>query len=200
MSEKMKYYLGTGTTFNKAQCREYKTPDGALNAAKKDESLVVWDENGNCISSLTDDVPEGALEENEQPETGTETPTVEPQGDENEAKTEAAENVTPAENDGENEANTAPEDEEESGEETEEIPAAGITNEQIGKFSVTVVCDGSLRLRRSASWDNSNECGRASRGQQYTGKRLFMLDGAPMLETVDGLFLSAAAEHVKIER
>ena len=35
-----------------------------MKAAAKDESLVVWDENGNVIGSLTDNVPEGALQTN----------------------------------------------------------------------------------------------------------------------------------------
>ena len=42
----MKYYLGKGTEFKKEECKEYKTIKGALEAAAKDESLVVWDENG----------------------------------------------------------------------------------------------------------------------------------------------------------
>ena len=59
MEEKKLYYLGTGTEFVKAQCKEYKTIEGALKAAAKDESLVVWDEDGNIIGSLTDNVPDG---------------------------------------------------------------------------------------------------------------------------------------------
>lgn len=61
----MKYYVGKGTEFKKEECKEYKTLDGALKAAAKDESLVVWDENGEVIGSLTNKVPDGALETNE---------------------------------------------------------------------------------------------------------------------------------------
>lgn len=60
----MLYYLGKGTEFKKEDCKEYKTIEGALKAAAKNEKLVVWDENGNVIGSLTDNVPEGALETN----------------------------------------------------------------------------------------------------------------------------------------
>ena len=60
----MKYYLGKGTEFKKEECKEYKTIEGALKAAAKDESLVVWDENGQVIGSLTDNVPDGALTTN----------------------------------------------------------------------------------------------------------------------------------------
>lgn len=57
----MLYYLGKGTEFKKEDCKEYKTIEGAMKAAAKDESFVVWDENGNVIGSLTDNAPEGAL-------------------------------------------------------------------------------------------------------------------------------------------
>lgn len=60
----MLYYLGKGTEFKKEDCKEYKTIEGALKAAAKNEELVVRDENGNVIGSLTDNVPEGALETN----------------------------------------------------------------------------------------------------------------------------------------
>ena len=60
----MLYYLGKGTEFKKEDCKEYKTIEGAMKAAAKDESFVVWDENGNLIGSLTDNVPEGAMETN----------------------------------------------------------------------------------------------------------------------------------------
>ena len=60
----MLYYLGKGTEFKKENCKEYKTIEGALKAAAKDEELVVWDETGKIIGSLTNNVPEGALETN----------------------------------------------------------------------------------------------------------------------------------------
>lgn len=60
----MLYYLGKGTEFKKEDCKEYKTIEGAMKAAAKDENFVVWDENGNLIGSLTDNVPEGALQTN----------------------------------------------------------------------------------------------------------------------------------------
>lgn len=230
MEEKKLYYLGTGTEFVKAQCKEYKTIEGALKAAAKDESLVVWDEDGNIIGSLTDNVPDGALQTNpdgsvdafdaDGNKVGTvDAKTVEemtgnaPENNaedgQNGSKDDEQANTSPQDENAENGANGASkndDDEQASGgngenpEDDESHPAAGITKEQVGRFHVTVVCEGSLRLRRSASWNNSNECGRASKGQTYVGKRLFMLDGLPMLETVDGLFMSAAAEHVKMEK
>ena len=230
MDEKKLYYLGTGTEFVKNQCKEYKTLDGALKAAAKDESLVVWDEDGNIIGSLTDNVPDGALQTNpdgsvdafdaDGNKVGTvDAKTVEgmtgnaPENNaedgQNGSKDDEQANTSPQNENAENGANGASkndDDEQASGgndenpEDDENHPAAGITKEQVGRFHVTVVCEGSLRLRRSASWNNSNECGRASKGQTYVGKRVFMLDGLPMLETVDGLFMSAAGIHVKMEK
>ena len=115
-------------------------------------------------------------------------------------------NEPPADKKAENEARNAQEKESTGGgaEDDQNDKDAGeekgIRNEQVERFSVVVVCNGSLRLRRAASWENWSECGRASKGQTYIGKRLFMLDGLPMLETIDGLFMSAAAEHVKIDK
>ena len=64
----MLYYLGKGTELKKEECKEYKTLDGALKAAKKDESLVVWDETGKVIDSLN----EQTTQENEQQAQGNE--------------------------------------------------------------------------------------------------------------------------------
>lgn len=211
MSETTMYYLGTGTEFIKAQCKPYKTIEGALKAAAKDESLVVWDENGNVIGSLTDNVSNGALTTNadgsvkaynaDGQQVGVaDAATVaaatgnEPQGDaEGENATQGTNEPTDGEN-GENEANTQPQST--GGENAQQ----GNEPEQTGRFNITVVCEGSLRLRRSASFTIDNECGRASKGQTYIGKRIFMCDGLPMVETIDGLFLSAAACHVSIEK
>jgi hypothetical protein len=230
MEEKKLYYLGTGTEFVKNQCKEYKTIEGALKAAAKDESLVVWDEDGNIIGSLTDNVPDGALQTNPDGSVdafvadGNKVGTVDAKSVEemtgnapennaedgqNGSKDDEQANTSQQDENAENGANGASkndDDEKVSGgddenpEDDESHPVAGIIKEQVGRFHVTVVCEGSLRLRRSASWNNSNECGRASKGQTYVGKRLFMLDGLPMLETVDGFFMSAAAEHVKMEK
>ena len=60
----MLYYFGKGKEFKKEECKEYKTIEGALRAAAKDEAFVVWDENGKVVGGLTDNVPEGALKTN----------------------------------------------------------------------------------------------------------------------------------------
>lgn len=200
MNETKKYYLGTGMEFEKAQCKEYKTLDGALKAAAKDESLVVWDDDGKMIGSLTDDIPDGVIVEGEEEQKTTHDD--EKQGIDSEKETKGTDELSTQEN-SENEPNTASEEEVEKktgDNRPEEGNSGGITNEQVERFNITVSCEGSIRLRRSPSFTENNECGRASKGQRYIGKRLFMVDGLPMAETIDGLFLSAAAEHVIIDK
>ena len=209
----MKYYLGKGTEFKKEECKEYKTIDGAMRAAAKDESFVVWDENGNIIGSLTDNVPEGALETN-------------PDGsvnayDENGNKVGTVDAEMVAELTGEDTQETAQENAENAQEQSEDTEATNTPEEEKkdenegkaqseeqedkvivphGKMRVTVVCDGALNIRRSASWDNENICGRAIRGQSYYVKEIHVVDGKKMVRTIGDLYLSGESEHVQFEQ
>ena len=209
----MKYYLGKGTEFKKEECKEYKTIDGAMRAAAKDESFVVWDENGNIIGSLTDNVPEGALETNPDgsvnayDENGNKVGTVDAEmvaeltgEDTQETAQENAENVQEQSED--TEATNTPEeekkDENEGNAQSEEQEDKVIVPH--GKMRVTVVCDGALNIRRSASWDNENICGRAIRGQSYYVKEIHVVDGKKMVRTIGDLYLSGESEHVQFEQ
>lgn len=224
----MLYYLGKGTEFKKEDCKEYKKLDAALKAAAKDESLVVWDETGKVIGSLTDDIPEGALQTNPDGSVntydadGNKTGTVDAEtlkemttvnddvsklatGD-NEQGTpqEDAEDGGTVSNDaettnppsepetGENGANTEPQEAEDEPEDKVIIPQ--------GKMKVTVICDGSLNIRRSAAWGNENICGRAIRGQSYYVKEIHVVDGKKMVRTIGDLYLSGESEHVQFEQ
>lgn len=69
-----------------------------------------------------------------------------------------------------------------------------------GKMKVTVICDGTLNLRRSPNWGNGNVCGRASRGQSYYVKEIHTVDGKKIVRTIDDLYLSGASEHVQFEQ
>lgn len=69
-----------------------------------------------------------------------------------------------------------------------------------GTMKVTVICDGTLNLRRSPNWGNTNVCGRASRGQSYYVKEIHTVDGKKMVRTIDDLYLSGASEHVQFEQ
>lgn len=200
----MLYYLGKGTEFKKEDCKEYKTIEGALKAAAKNEELVVWDENGNVIGSLTDNVPEGALETNPDGSVNTYN------ADGNKVGTMTAEELKAA--------TTLTDDESAEGQQTsgDGDDAAGQetsrdderkTEEQVSdsdtiypeKTTRAIVdCDGALNLRRSASWGNESICGRAVRGQSYYIKAIHTVEGKKMLETIDGIFLSGQPEHVRI--
>ena len=179
----MLYYLGKGTEFKKEDCKEYKTIEGAMKAAAKDESFVVWDENGNVIGSLTDNVPEGALQTNPDGSVNTY------DADGNKVGTVDAETV---ERTGEKGANTEPQEAEDEPEDKVIIPQ--------GKMKVTVICDGSLNIRRSAAWGNENICGRAIRGQSYYVKEIHVVDGKKMVRTIGDLYLSGESEHVQFEQ
>ena len=154
----MLYYLGKGTEFKKEDCKEYKKLDAALKAAAKDESLVVWDETGKVIGSLTDDVPEGALQTNPDGsipafnEDGTSAGTVDSEtvaavtGD-NEQETQQ-ENAEDDENASNEDKATNPPTEQENGENGANTEADEATEDEQedkviipqGKMRVTAVC------------------------------------------------------------
>ena len=316
----MLYYLGKGTEFKKEECKEYKTIEGALRAAAKDEEFVVWDETGKIVGGLTDNVPEGALKPNpdgsvpafdesghpigavdaatvaaatgqqetqkatgESAETATDgqngaepeksTPETENAGngantepekggqdsggsdgqqEAQKATGEGAETATDGQNGAEpekstpetenagNGANTEPEkggqdsggsdgqqeaqkatgegaetatdgqngaEPEKSTPETENAgngantkPEESKTIIPQGTMRVTVICDGTLNLRRSADWGNGNICGRASRGQTYYVKAIHTVQGKKMVQTIDDVYLSGQSEHVQFEQ
>ena len=247
----MLYYLGKGTELKKEECKEYKTIEGALRAAAKDEELVVWDENGQVIGSLTDNVPEGALQTNPDGSVpafdgdGNPVGTVDAatvaavtgnasQSDEN-GDGQANGQVAPE--NGQNGANPASDDDEnkQQGDDGQNPPqgnadasqgdengdgqangqsapengqneansASEEENEVIipqGKMKVTVICDGSLNLRRSPAWGNENICGRATRGQSYFVKEIHKVNGKKMVRTVGDVYLSGESEHVQFEQ
>lgn len=253
----MLYYLGKGTEFKKEECKEYKTIEGALRAAAKDEAFVVWDENGKVIGGLTDNVPEGALKTNPDgsvpvfDESGHSVGMMDGAtvaavtGEGAETTTDGQDGATPEKStpetgNAENGANTKPEESgEESGDgdgqqeaqkatgedaetatdgrngaepekstpETENVgneanikPEEGKTIIPQGTMRVTVICDGTLNLRRSADWGNGNICGRASRGQSYYVKAIHTVQGKKMVQTIDDIYLSGQSEHVQFEQ
>ncbi len=67
------------------------------------------------------------------------------------------------------------------------------------KTKATVICDGSLNLRRSPSWEDKDVCGRAVKGQSYYVKSIHTVEGKKMVQTIDSIFLSGEPEHVQFE-
>lgn len=191
----MLYYLGKGTEFKKEDCKEYKTIEGAMKAAAKDESFVVWDENGNLIGSLTDNVPEGALQTNPDGSVNTY------DADGNKVGTvdaETVEKMTTFESD--EDAAGQQEDAEDGGTVSNDAETTNPPYEPETGEKVTVICDGSLNIRRSAAWGNENICGRAIRGQSYYVKEIHVVDGKKMVRTIGDLYLSGESEHVQFEQ
>lgn len=208
----MLYYLGKGTEFKKEECKEYKTIEGALRAAAKDEAFVVWDENGKVVGGLTDNVPEGALKTNPDgsvpvfDESGHSVGTVDAatvaaatgQQEEQKATGEGAETATDGQNGAEPEKSTP--ETENAGNGANTKPEESETIIPQGTMRVTVICDGTLNLRRSADWGNGNICGRASRGQSYYVKAIHTVQGKKMVQTIDDIYLSGQSEHVQFEQ
>lgn len=196
----MLYYLGRGTEFKKEDCKEYKRLDAALKAAEKDDNLIVWDETGKIIGSLTNDVPGGALQTNPDGSVntydadGNKTGTVE---------AETAKKMTTI-NDDVSEPDTGDNEQESTQENTKPDDASEEQEDKViipqGKMRVTVVCDGSLNIRRSATWGNDNICGRAIRGQSYYVKEIHVVDGKKMVRTIGDLYISGESEHVQFEQ
>ena len=207
----MLYYLGKGTQFKKEECKEYKTIEGALRAAAKDETLTVWDENGKIVGGLTDNVPEGALKTNPDgsvpafDESGHSVGTVDAEtaaavtgAVAQKATGESAETATDGQDGAEPEKSTP--ETENAGNGANTKPEESKTIIPQGTMKVTVICDGTLNLRRSADWGNGNICGRASRGQTYYVKAIHTVQGKKMVQTIDDVYLSGQSEHVQFEQ
>lgn len=207
----MLYYLGKGTEFKKEECKEYKTAEGVFRAAEKDEEFVVWDETGKIAGGLTDNVPEGALKTNPDgsvpmfDESGYPIGTVDAATvasvigeEERKAAGEGAETGTDGKNGAEPEKSTQKTENAGNGANTKPEESGTVIPQ--GTMRVTVICDGTLNLRRSADWGNENICGRASRGQSYYVKAIHTVQGKKMVQTIDDIYLSGQSEHVQFEQ
>lgn len=212
-----RWYLGIGQEFVKAQCKEYKTLEGALKAAAKNPDFIVWDENGNAVDAQTaagtstdgTESAKSAKADENTPEAGKDTDgaNADAQGSDEEADTSGEGDETAAETstkdaDGEN-GTEADENTPKAEKDTDGANTSVQKDDVIipdGEMRVTVVCDGSLNLRRSAEWGNDNICGRATRGQQYHVKAIHTVEGKKMVETIDGLYLSGNSAHVQFEQ
>ena len=140
------------------------------------------------MTTVNDDVSELATGDNEQ-----ETQQENAEDDENASNEDKATNPPTEQENGENGANTEPDKATEEQQENKVIIPQG-------KMRVTVICDGSLNIRRSAAWGNDNICGRAIRGQSYYVKEIHIVDGKKMVRTIGDLYLSGESEHVQFEQ
>lgn len=174
-----------GKEFNKEENKEYKTLEGGLKAAQKNQ-MNLYDENGEIVSEnvpkvqLTDNVPEGALQENSDG-------TVNVYNEAGEQVGTATPEEVQAAMDGIAEEDIA-------------AAAAAAQAEEDGvaevKGKIKRVFNGKLRVRRSASWDGKAVCGVTAFDEKKVVRR-HVVDGKPLFETVDGHFISGKADHVE---
>ena len=192
----MVYYVGKN--FDKNKCKPYKTMDGAVKAATKDQELSVWDEDGNTIVQL--DV-EGKDDESKQgtsetPANGNENK----EGSGDEEANKSTDEQSPDETGEKELGETSNEDNQNTENKNgEKVPENQIIIPQ-EKMKVTVICEGSLNIRRSPQWGNENICGRAARGQSYYVKEIHIVDGKKMVRTIGNLYLSGETEYVQYEQ
>ena len=192
----MVYYVGKN--FDKNKCKPYKTMDGAVKAATKDQELSIWDEDGNPIVQL-----ETKGKDTESKERTSETPA---NGNENKEGSgdEEANKSTDEQSPDETGEKELGETSNEDNQNTENKNGEKVPENQIiipqGKMKVTVICEGSLNIRRSPQWGNENICGRAARGQSYYVKEIHIVDGKKMVRTIGNLYLSGETEYVQYEQ
>ena len=198
----MTYYVGE--SFDKEKCKQYKTESGAIKAAEKDSALMIWNENGEVVElevstpetpeSSTPETPESSTPETSEsstPETPESSTPETPEG----STPETPESSTP-----ETPESSTPETPEGS---TPEAPENSTPENKVivpcGKMRVTVICDGSLNIRRSPDWGD-NICGRATKGQTYYVKEIHVVDGKRMVRTIGDLYISGDTAHVQYEQ
>lgn len=170
------FYMGD--VFDKETNKEYKTLDGAKKAAEKAGSSV-YDEEGVKVYPLkvemTDDVPDGALEENADgsvnvynkagEKVGTATP------EEVKAAEEKAQKV----------------DQDRENKEPDEVEVHGV---------IRRVFPGKLRLRRAPSFEDGAICGVTMFTEKAVTQKV-SVGGKTMYKTLDGYFVSGDPAHVK---
>lgn len=171
-----------GNEFNKEENKPYKTIDGAKKAADK-AGAFVFDEEGVKVHpikvQLTDEVPDGALEVNEDG------------------------SVNTYNEDGEKVGTATPEEVQAAMDQNAEDGVQQATAAKTGDPKVMEVhgkirrvFDGKLRLRRKPSFDDDAVCG-VTMFTEKTAVKKFTTDRGVLYETSDGYFVSGDPKHVK---
>lgn len=175
----MKYYVGETFEEAKRTAKEYKSLLYAKNKADN-TGMMVFDENGTKVHplkvELTDDVPDGALDENED---GTLKVYDEDGNIVGSMTKEEAEQISNAITDQDIEA---------------AIVAANTTEEVHGK--IRRVFDGKLRLRRRPSSDDDAICG-VTMFDEKTVTEKATVSGQIWYKTTDEFWISGAPEHTE---
>lgn len=185
----MEYFMGE--TFDKEKNKPYKKLDAAEKAAEK-QKAAVFDENGAVVkdfrekeekpadstdqegqeqqATMTDKVPEGALDA----DADGKVPTFDADG--NQVGTATPEEIKAAE-----EAVT---------ENIDGVPAVRI------KGKIRRVFNGSIRIRKAPSWSNDAVRGATTFTEKIV-THVMEVDGKPMYKTLDGYFVSGDPKLVE---
>lgn len=166
-----------GEEFDRKKNREYKTLEGGLKQAQL-KNLNLYDEKGALVhegvkkaaATMTDDVPDGALDQTDDGSVKT--------YDENGNLT----GTITAE-----EAEAAAKDLTETVDGVEAIRVSG---------KIRRVFKGKLRIRKRPSWGADAVCG-VSLFTEKTITHVLDVDGKPMYRTIDGYYISGKPEHVE---
>lgn len=186
------FYMGE--VFDKETNKEYKTLDGAKKAAEK-AGLSVYDEEGVKVYplkvELTDDVPDGALEEKADGSVNVYNKAGEKVGTATPEEVHAAEEQITPEDIEQAEAAAKAEEEaqkaDQENKEPDEVEVHGV---------IRRVFPGKLRLRRAPSFAADNICGVTMFTEKAVTKKI-RVGEKTMYKTMDGYFVSGDPEHVE---
>lgn len=188
----MEYFMGE--TFDKEKNKPYKKLDAAEKAAEK-QKAAVFDESGAVVKDFRKKEEKPA----EQPQTATDTiqeqqATMTDTVPEGALDTDADGNVPTYDTDG-NQVGTATPEEIKAAEEAVTENIDGVPAVRI-KGKIRRVFNGSIRIRNAPSWDNEAVRGAAA----FTEKEVthvMEVDGQPMYKTLDGYFISGDPKLVE---
>lgn len=188
----MEYFMGE--TFDKEKNKPYKKLDAAEKAAEK-QKAAVFDENGAVVKDFRKKEEKPA----EQPQTATDgsqeqqatmTDTV-PEGA---LDTDADGNVPTFNADG-NQVGTATPEEIKAAEEAVTENIDGVPAVRI-KGKIRRVFSGSIRIRKAPSWSNEAVRGATAFTEKIV-THVMEVDGKPMYKTLDGYFISGDPKLVE---
>lgn len=187
----MEYFMGE--TFNKEKNKPYKKLDAAEKAAEKVKAAV-FDENGEVVKDFRKKVetqaepPQTATDDSQQQATMTDKV---PEGA---LDTDADGNVPTFDADG-NQVGTATPEEIEAAEEAVTENIDGVPAVRI-KGKIRRVFNGSIRIRKAPSWSNDAVRGATAFAEKIV-THVMEVDGKPMYKTLDGYFISGDPKLVE---
>lgn len=188
----MEYFMGE--TFDKEKNKPYKKLDAAEKAAEKVKAAV-FDENGEVVKDFREKVetpaePQQTATDGNQEQQATMTDKV-PEGA---LDTDADGNVPTFDEDG-NQVGTATPEEIKAAEEAVTENIDGVPAVRI-KGKIRRVFNGSIRIRKAPSWSNDAIRGATTFTEKIV-THVMEVDGKPMYKTLDGYFISGDPKLVE---